>query len=254
MVGSGSKPFTQLQIAHIKSTFGEDIEIAEDSRTIKLPVASMWKTGEIENLFKQTAGSIAALGGVQVGSNMQSFRDALRNPRGGDLVGSFDFGPQGAMDKYSGKPLKDGIPSDLLGKAEEMGKQIIKIVDVTKIKELQGADILTGGKPDPKKVGGILLAAASFQEIYNKTDGPFVFDNKLTFTDLDRLNDPQLRKFILDQGKEISGSMTKVRTSSVDQSYDQILKDSGFHDKTAFKSDHLPAVNVAQKSGNIQIT
>lgn len=153
------------------------------------------------------------------GAASSSIRDLIVIPNGGDTIGSFDFGKQGAMDKHKGNPLKGVLPNDLAAKVDEMGKQFLAVTErngksIVQTKEFAGMDIAgVDGKPDARKVGAILLAAASYQEVHNKTDGPFTFDNKLTFTDLDRLNDPAMKKLISERAESMLFSKDRGQDS-----------------------------------------
>lgn len=90
----------------------------------------------------------------------------------------------------------DPIPVDLQQTINGLGQSFIKLmqregVDLLKTREFAGTDITNSdGTLDPKKVGTILFAAASTQDLHvNKQPraGIVVFDNVLTVQDLNRL-------------------------------------------------------------------
>ncbi len=90
----------------------------------------------------------------------------------------------------------DPIPADLQQTINSLGRSFIDLMqrqgaDLPKTREFAGTDITNSdGTLDPKKVGTILFAAASTQDLHVNRQpraGIVVFDNVLTVQDLNRL-------------------------------------------------------------------
>jgi hypothetical protein len=254
------------QIATIRSHFGNDIVVSDDRSVVKLPTESAWKP-EAELKFSNVAAEIANAGrplqgSIQLSNGVQSMdidlrpsiRGLMHTRTGSDMLASFDFDKDPVMDKYKGKPLKEiarngVLPDDLAAKVDEMGKQFLKLTErdgksIADTKEFGGMDIKgVDGKPDARKVGAILFAAASYQSDFNKTDGPMVFDNKLTFTDMDRLNDPSTRQFIQAQASNLGFSKNRGMENLKD-----LLKQQGIGGRgvNLTSADNIPAGTEVQ--------
>jgi hypothetical protein len=98
-----------------------------------------------------------------------------------------------------GSTTNTAIPDKLLQGMTVMGQKMIgyansKGIDIAKSAEFIMFDISKDGQPDPKKVGAVLLAAASVTRVGGKGGHPAVaganFDNNLSFKEFESLVAP----------------------------------------------------------------
>jgi len=91
------------------------------------------------------------------------------------------------------------IPRELLENMESVGNQMINLclkrkIDIAQSSEFAAFDISTNGAPDPKKVGAVLLAAASVARVGGRGGHPHImgthFDNNLTFKEFETMESP----------------------------------------------------------------
>lgn len=151
----------------------------------------------------------------EIRMDLPSVQKFIKRLRGGDIVGSFDMGPE-SMGKHKGLAEGANIPSELMERIEKLGDAFINIVnqngDILKTREFADLDMARpDGRADPKKVGAYLFAASAIEVGAGGKLG-VRFDNELTFSELGRLSSNDgVRKQIADIARNVEKGVLSTR-------------------------------------------
>jgi hypothetical protein len=233
ITSENGKPFNAEQIGFIERAFGQGIEVSRDRSTVMLAERPRFSPDIYTPIFNEYAGQLAKLGAAPAQSanldrpSVEAVLTAVFRrtpPQPGDKALDFNFTPtnapvvpglpanafevnvNGEINRVGSMAGTSRLPQAVINGSEHMGHELVKLmqkngVDIRQTAEFSGFDVSKpDGTIDSRKVGALLLAAASVTRVGGRGGHPAIvgtnFDNALSYQELRSLANPLDREAI----------------------------------------------------------